>query len=78
MSILSSLNFHPLQRKRIDLESWRRQQREKLESDFKQQLKDIQSQCTHQWEDGKSAIDYTSPPFSDIYCVICNKFDFGN
>jgi len=69
--------LHPLQLKRIDIESSYREQRKKLETDFKEQIQAIQDVCTHRWEDGKSALDSTSPPFCDTYCQICNKFDFS-
>lgn len=73
----STLKTHPLQQKRIDLESFYREQRKKLEVDFKEQMSAIQDECTHHWEDGTSALNCTSPPFCDTYCQICNKFDFS-
>lgn len=71
-----TLKLHPLQQKRIDLESSYREQRKKLESDYERQLQEIQNQCTHHWEDGRSAFGYTSPPFCDTFCMICNKFNY--
>lgn len=73
MSILSKYIFHPLQLKRIETEVWYREQREKLDSDYKIKLKEIQDECTHHYEDGKTATDWNSPPFSETYCKICNK-----
>jgi len=73
MSILSKFKLHPLQIKRIEAEAWYREQREKLESDYKEQLKNIQYECTHHYEDDKTAMDWGSPPFSETYCKICNK-----
>lgn len=67
--------LHPLQKKRINLDVWYNQERDKLESEYRRQLEEIQNECNHIFEDGKSAWDNTSPPFSESYCRICNKYD---
>lgn len=73
IDFLSNFKIHPLQAKRMNLERWYNKEREKLDSEYQDKLKNIQDECTHCWEDGSSACDQTSAPFSEIYCVICNK-----
>ena len=73
-NMFQKFKLHPLQEERLEVEEWYRKERDNLDNLQNEKLKAIQNKCTHQWEDGKSAWSYTSPPFSETYCAICNKF----
>lgn len=73
---LAKLRFHPLQIERMELESNHKKKRKEMDEEFKLALKAVQDKCTHHWEDGRCAKDYTSPPFNETFCAICQKTDW--
>ena len=70
---LNRHRFHPLQLERMELENNYSKKREELDTEYKKAMREIQNTCTHKWEDGRSAEDYTTPPFSEKFCLICKK-----
>ncbi len=73
--MFKKFKLHPLQEERIQAEEWYRIERENLDELYHEKLKDIEDKCTHQWEDGSSSWNSSSPPFSETYCAICHKFE---
>lgn len=71
---MNKFKLHPLQEERLNVDEWYRTEREVLEILRVGKLNEIQDKCTHEWEDGTEAWDWTSPPFNEIYCAICHKF----